>query len=737
MEEPGKIYEEQILPQIEANATMLPLFSTVTSQVVQDPKELDAAYWRRNLQSPVLFNDAVKSILADPENGQSFIEVGPHSALAGPLRQIFNASSLKTDPFYVPTLTRYADDARSQLFYTIGSVYLLGETVNFKEANGYGKTLTNLPSYPWQHTGRHWHQSRLATQWRKRAFPHHEILGARVVESSDLEPSWRNMLHLEDVPWIWDHVLQGNVVFPAAGYVAMAGEAVLQLHPDVEDYSIKDLVLKSPLLLKDEQVTEIITTLRPVKINDLVDSEWFSFTIVAHDGVEWTKHCQGQVRPHFDFPPATKDLKRRLRAVDSDQWYRALDKHGLSYGKTFQGLGDIAADPVEFEADATVNNRVESCSSRYTLHPTLIDQCLQLMSVALTNGLSRRIDRLAIPAAIGSLYVGSNSPVMRVESQLGKSKIGSLTGSSTLMADNGKLVLALDQAAFFTVQDNILNNAKIPLTAEIRWTPDIGLTPPDIWLPASIVSGEELEASQDFAKISLLCILETADMIGELSPHDSHMIRYKDWIMSQTSKIRQGHYELFGQGKIWARANSAERQSKIRELSSRWENNVEYNGWPSCAIAILENCIDLMNGTQSSLDLLMDEKRLERLYASAGVPGRWTQAIKLMGLANPRIRILEVGGGTGAYTRKALEDLQSAEGVHLYSQYVFTDISPGFTVAAQEEFGSKKNVEFKVLDISQEIEKQGFAPHSFDLVIASNVRPFQFPPDIRHLLRLL
>jgi ubiquinone/menaquinone biosynthesis C-methylase UbiE len=133
-----------------------------------------------------------------------------------------------------------------------------------------------------------------------------------------------------------------------------------------------------------------------------------------------------------------------------------------------------------------------------------------------------------------------------------------------------------------------------------------------------------------------------------------------------------------------------------------------------------------MNGTQSSLDLLMDEKRLERLYASAGVPGRWTQAIKLMGLANPRIRILEVGGGTGAYTRKTLEDLQSAEGVHLYSQYVFTDISPGFTVAAQEEFGSKKNVEFKVLDISQEIEKQGFAPHSFDLVIASNVRPFQF-----------
>lgn len=721
MVEPGKIYEEQISSHVEANATMLPLFSTVTSQAVQDPKELDAAYWRRNLQSPVLFNDAVKSILADPENGQSFIEIGPHSALAGPLRQIFNESSLKTDPVYIPTLTRHADDARSQLLHTVGSVFLLGQPVNFQEVNGEGETLTDLPLYPWHHNGRHWHQSRLATQWRKREFPHHEILGSRVVESSNLEPSWRNMLQLEDVPWIWDHVLQGNVVFPAAGYVAMAGEAVLQLHPDAEDYSIKDLVLRSPLLLKDEQVTEIITTLRPVKINDLVDSEWFSFTIVAHDGVDWTKHCQGQVRPHFDFPPATKNLKRRLRAVDSDQWYRALDKHGLSYGKTFQGLGDIAADPVDLEADATVNNRVESCPSRYTLHPTLIDQCLQLMSVALTNGISRRIDRLAIPAAIGSLYIGGNAPVMRVESQLGKSKIGSLTGSSTLIADDGKLLLSLDRAAFFTVQDNILNNENIPLTAEIRWTPDIGLTPPDTWLPTALVSGEELEASQDFAKASLLCILEVADMIGEMSPQDSHMIRYKNWILFQVAKIRQGHYDHYGQGKVWAQVSSEERQAKIRQLSSRWENNDGYSGLHSCAIAILDNCIDLMNGTQNSLDLLMDERRLERLYASAGVPGRWSQAIKLMGLANPRMRILEIGGGTGAYTRKALEDLESSEGVHLYSQYVFTDISPGFTVAAQEEFGSKKNVEFKVLDISQEVEKQGFEPQSFDLVIASNV----------------
>lgn len=719
MLEPGQIYESQISPYIESNKAMLPLFSSVTTTPINDPNELDAAYWRRNLQSPVLFYDAMKSLLSEPENGQCFLEVGPHSALAGPLRQIFKSMSPSGEHVYIPTLTRHADDTRSQLLHTVGCAHVAGIHVDFAAMNGNGTTLGNLPPYSWQHKTRFWRESRLATQWRERQSPRHEILGARVAESSDIEPSWRNLLHLEDVPWLWDHVLQGNVVFPAAGYIAMVGEAIRQLNPAMEDYSIRNLVLKSPLLLKDDHVIEMISTLKPVKITDLVDSDWYAFTIMAHDGIGWTKHCEGQVRSQFDYPPSVTGIKRNLRTVNADEWYQALDKHGLSYGPCFRGLSDIAADPVKFEADATVTDRINSCPSRYTLHPTIIDQCLQLMSVALTNGLSRRIDRLAIPAAIGRLYIGGNAPNMRLGVEIVKHAIGSSLGSSVLMA-NGKPLLVLDQAAFFSVPDQAVSD-NIPLSAEIRWNLDIGLTPTELWIPRPHASGKEWSISTDYAKVALLYILETDDRLNGCRITEPHLIKYRHWVTEKASEIRSGQNRMFSEWEDWATMNSEERQRVIQEITSRWTVDPVFTAPISCVRAIWENCVEIATGAKNPLDVLMEDNKLDGYYDAGCRLAFWHRPIQLLGHANPKMRILEIGGGTGSATPRFLRNLESAEGVCLYSKYVFTDISPGFTIAAQEKFTTEKKMEFKMLDICRDPEDQGFEPHSFDLVIASNV----------------
>ncbi|KAJ5142667.1 Fum1p [Penicillium bovifimosum] len=736
MFKPGQAYEASLSTCIEFNEEMVPLFSSVNSEKIQNPADLNAAYWRKNLESPVLFLGAVQNVLADTdeETVGGFLEVGPHSTFAGPLRQIFKSKTLKKDPVYIPTLTRYHENAKLQILSTLGCAHLCGFDIDFVAANGTGNVLTNLPSYPWQHATRHWRESRMGRQWRCPQWPHHELLGARIVESSDLEPSWRNLLHLEDVPWIWDHVLQDNIIFPAAGYIAMAGEAVCQLHPDATDYSIQNLSLRSPLLLRDEQAIEVVTSLRTIKWNDYADSDWYEFKILAYDGQDWTTHCQGKLRSHFDHPPSALGHKhtRKLRKVDSDSWYYALRKQGLNYGSSFRRLNDISADPVKFEAHATVSNKGNGCPSRYTIHPTVIDQCLQLMSVATTNGVARRIDRLAIPASVGHIYIAGETSDMSLEVNLSKYQVGPFAGNASVVGE-GKTLLLINEAAFFSVQDPSSNEFSIPLTAEIRWMPDPDLTPSKIWMPTPISSGTEFEISKDLGRVSCIYVLETAGLMAQLEPKNTHIAKFRLWVIAEASKLQSGANSMFPESKDWILMTSQERRSVIQNLSLKWKDEEAFTAMAECLQVVWENVLDFSTGSKSALDVLMENDRLAALYRAADHSFIWGYLFQLLGHANPRLRVLEIGAGTGGTTQKVLSYLKSKDGVCLYSKYVFSDISPGFTVAAQEKFSGHSNIEFKVLDISQDPQEQEFEPHSFDLVIASNV--LHATPSLQDTLR--
>ena len=85
--------------------------------------------------------------------------------------------------------------------------------------------------------------------------------------------------------------------------------------------------------------------------------------------------------------------------------------------------------------------------------------------------------------------------------------------------------------------------------------------------------------------------------------------------------------------------------------------------------------------------------------------------------AGRRLRVLEVGAGTGGTTASVLPALPEER-----FDYVYTDISGGFFAAAEERFGAScPSMEFQVLDIEADPAEQGFRAHDFDLVIAANV----------------
>ncbi|HYH45753.1 MAG TPA: acyltransferase domain-containing protein, partial [Thermoanaerobaculia bacterium] len=78
----------------------IPLASTLTGALLDRP--MDAAYWAENLRRPVLFAQAVETLLAA---GHSlFLEVDPHPILATPLAQCFAAAGVAATS--LPSLRR-------------------------------------------------------------------------------------------------------------------------------------------------------------------------------------------------------------------------------------------------------------------------------------------------------------------------------------------------------------------------------------------------------------------------------------------------------------------------------------------------------------------------------------------------------------------------------------------------------------------------------------------------------
>jgi hybrid polyketide synthase/nonribosomal peptide synthetase ACE1 len=85
--------------------------------------------------------------------------------------------------------------------------------------------LRDLPAYPWNHDRLFWFESRLSRAFRLRQDSAHVLLGTRADTSNEREYRWRNYIHLSEIPWLQGHKIQGQTLFPAAGFLVMAIEA--------------------------------------------------------------------------------------------------------------------------------------------------------------------------------------------------------------------------------------------------------------------------------------------------------------------------------------------------------------------------------------------------------------------------------------------------------------------------------------------------------------------------------
>ncbi|QMU78254.1 methyltransferase [Streptacidiphilus sp. PB12-B1b] len=97
-----------------------------------------------------------------------------------------------------------------------------------------------------------------------------------------------------------------------------------------------------------------------------------------------------------------------------------------------------------------------------------------------------------------------------------------------------------------------------------------------------------------------------------------------------------------------------------------------------------------------------------------------------------RVRILEIGAGTGGGSVTVLDRLEPfAAHVETYS---YTDLSKSFLMYAEQEYGPRyPYLDYRLFNVEAPPAAQGIAPGSYDLVLATNV--LHATRDIRRTLR--
>ncbi|EJP67836.1 polyketide synthase, putative [Beauveria bassiana ARSEF 2860] len=713
MAEVGPVYFDLVGEGLGSREPRVPFFSSVEGRLLNKTEFLGAKYWQKNLESPVLFNAAVSAVAETPIGQNAiFLEIGPHSALSGPVRQILAKHKAVSQSPYVAAMLR-GQPCTESLLSAFGKLYTLGASLDLKRLYPTGVTLRNLPTYPWNNSRAYWHETRVMREWRERRFKHHDVLGLRTLESTDFDPVWRNLFHLDNAPWVRDHVINGDVVFPFAAYIAMAGEAIRQITGTGHGFQLRDATATTALVVPDDKPVELITTFHRVDST----SAWWQFSIASHNGGTWVRHFHGAAAT-LDEPlgqaTVTDDLPR---SVDSVEWYEMISRTEFEFGPAFRCIQDLKSSTRSpSKAQATIRNSTTDEESNYYMHPTSMDNVFQLIPVASLHGLSRKLS-LNIVTSIAYLSVAPCATNFSAGAVSRTLENGTLVGECEGYW-NGRKVISVSGARI-----NVMNH---------RGESDSHAAARPVWAPHFDFErlrelADQKHDGSGFAtevnEITDLALLSIGRSLATSSTALQSLDVYRAWVNLQ-----------LGSG-LQSTLSDDELFEKLGKMVDELGNSSVFplaDAIKTTATAIREVATKQGAGTKS-LESLTVRDQISPLI------GQFDLSAVLASLAHtkPNLRILEINAGSGSLTSQCLDSLHGR-----YSAYAFTDASRNLVNEGKMRFEGVANMDFKMLDISQSIQDSEFAEEQdrFDLIIAIDAvhrsnDPVRSLKNIRTLLR--
>ena len=561
--------------------------------------------------------------------------------------------------------------------------------------------------------------------------------------------------------------------------IAAAYEQLLKLDRTLqtknESYStisLKDISINKALVLSPVDGTEIQTVISPELNNSLSTKEENSafqidlYSSTGNSSTPWKEHSHarfeinyesnGQENTHFDLD---KLLIEHEEELSVDDYYKKSHALGIAHGEQFQAMESICRGPNGYLGKLVLPKGVGGLhDQRFFLHPVLLDAAFQMASYHLI-----KFDEPYLPVGIKSVqfnkplthdtwcYLVPNSPMEDDERAYDEQAFYEVT--IWLMDSTGEVLAQIESLRFQRVQVTNFGQESTDIESwlyRLQWEQKA--------LPGyTTQSLLESEALSKQLKQTTKYIAESCSFYEDLFTQFDQVSAQK----IQHALINSGWNPIVGQEYEWHTLHDKcgvkeefkpffNRLISILVEDGVFEQNehtikvvqefhIELDNWASelrtkydkaiPEIDLFEQCLKSLDkvwqGLIDPLTILFPKdkgkgahhlyresigsKQINRLLAET--MQHLTSEVSRV----KKIRIIEIGAGTGGTTIQVLPLLDKHQ-----CSYLFTDISAHFTQQAAQKWGQEYEfVEFNTLDIEQPIPKDLLG--QFDIVIAANV----------------
>ncbi|KAK6826286.1 hypothetical protein RU639_005388 [Aspergillus parasiticus] len=731
-------------------------FSSVTGAEI-NPSELDSRYWVSNLLGQVNFVDSLRALCFETINQRApirtlgnkrikrvgtaqkvsvdtLVEVGPHATLAGPIKQTLRDDTKlnAADILYISVLTRKGNavttalTAAATLMCTGYPVH--SRAINDPTASQEPSVLVELPPYSWSHTNTYWAEPRISKTFRNRKHARTDLLGVIDRMACPFQPLWRNFLRVSENPWLLDHRIESNIVYPAAGYIVMAIEAFLQhtlngtTAEEIPTISIRDISIQSALVLHETAAVETILILNQCESNSRGSHQAHRFQIysVTQDNI-WTEHCNGLIgaqngdQADSGLEPG-RAAHNNFTSLDIPSFYKALASVGLEYGPCFANIKQARFKDsmcvAEIITPDTAAVMPMNFQFPFLIHPCTLDSIIH--TIFLNTG---TINDPAVPVRINEMSVSCRTGYaagskLDVLTKTRRTRKGDFIASISVLDESRRPLISITGLRCRRLGPNLSPESKRMknhIAHKLKWDLDID------FLTGSALSSIIPSCKESKKQSSGFNALHEACALYYIKEYVNHMDQ------ATTEKLqpfRKRQLEFF-------KEIATQRYQSSREIHNDDIERVRSSGPEGHILCTVGANLSSYLTDEASFGTADGHSMWEEYWKTVYDDPAYetvSRYLDLVGHKNPMVSILEVEASTGGASKRFLRRLVGAKGgVTRFAKYIATNPDLRLLESTRDEICAwDPCVEIKELDIEGDLDAQGFAIQQYDVVVIAH-----------------